>query len=112
MRCCKKEMGVAVGVGLAVAVGVGCLGVVGVEEGESVTGVSDAPAAGVALAVAVATGTVGDSVRVGVDVLTASAITCARGVVTSGGVTTRTTVAVGIGMGAQAASAKTAGSEK
>jgi hypothetical protein len=90
MRCSKKEMAVGVGVGVDVAVGVCCSSPVRVLPGSAVD------------AEVVPGGAVGDNVGVGTDVETASAMTCARGVVTRGRVTTRTVVAVGTGMGAQA----------
>lgn len=92
MRCSKKEMtvGVAVGIVVDVAVGVRCSCPVRVQDGSAVD------------AAVVPGGAVGDNVGVGTDVETASAMTCARGVVTRGGVTTRTIVAVGTGIGAQA----------
>ncbi len=103
IRCCKKEIGLGVAVGVAVAVEVGCFSVAGVEDAEAVDRGSAVDA------VTEAVGVVYDEVRVGVGVERASATTLARGVVTNWGVTIRTVVAVGTGMGVQAATTKMAG---
>lgn len=89
MRCSKKET--AFGLAVEVGVGVRCSSPVRVQYGSAVD------------AGKVPGSAVGENVEVGAGEETASATTWARGVVTRGGVTTRAVVAVGAGIGAQAA---------